>query len=1403
MENANSLKKVIELYIKNISSPIKNKVSELEVRFGVFEPPIRDVYRKKDLSKKPITRIDFENVVKYLKASGFTLDDSLGETPEQYYLRITEVTPIKSDEKRELLKASNTRLEIRGLDLIKKYCMYNDIKKIIQESPERANNMIKFTQKMAPLYDIKDAHSMVQPIKFDDFNYRISYKMEEDFPLHLPKSKESIENWQNVKKTFRFIKRYRFSHPNLPVFIDMSIVKTNQKDKNKGFVLIPTYTIQQAYVFDNPEFYEIEIEVSNKDSEKLNNEVIMGALRKTIHVVLSGIQTTNYPVSYYEQDHVLLNYLNLIYMEKPEKYGGKSIKASDFFGPSSETLQIENLQTNTNINILTNYSVTDKADGERKLLYICPTMNDALARIYLIDMNMNVVFTGKTTTNKDLYHTLIDGEHILYDKTGKFINQYMAFDIYFTYQKKEDNKESKSTIVGVRNYKFIRLKGVDTDDAIEEKKEKYRYTILKQKIKELNLSLYGTDQCSFIINVKDFYSNINIFESCSTVLNNSEYLTYNTDGLIFTPCHLPVPIDPQHGFKVTWNKSFKWKPVDYNTIDFYVSIKRDKNGKEMIKSNFVGGQDLSSIDIDHPYKIVELRCGYSKNDRRHKNPYNDVLKIIKNEYITSRDPRGFEESYTAELFKATNPFDPLAYLCYVPLERDDFNRFVMKTEEGDEFGENSIVEFKYDAVSDYTSNAWRWKPLRLRNDKTAKLLSGQKEYGNAFHVANNNWHSIHYPITKEILMTGDNIPKGDAELYYDNNPESKKNNTKSLRIFHNIVKSKLINAVSALHSDKTLIDYAVGKAGDLKKWIHAKIEFVFGVDIFRDNILNATDGACVRYIQDYEEYNKSTLKALFVVGDSSKHIRSGDAIDTPQEKEITRSIFSSPGQHYDLGKKYGGIAKNGFQISSCQFAIHYFFKNQNSLHGFLRNVAECTQLGGYFIGTTYDGSLVFDQLKKFKKNEGIILSRETINSDENDVIFKMTKLYDETGFPDDEKSLGYTISVFQDSIGKAMDEYLVNFEYFKRLMQNYGFSLVDPKIERNMDIPSGTGYFKDFYNDIINRGDKGNRDNNEYRNVREMKEDEKFISFLNRYFIFKKVNEVDTKTIFKVIEEQAKETKENIASITIVDKKPFTATKIQSKFTIKKFVPMDDEDEKSVKPFAIIVPFREQAGEKRKEQLEKFIDYMGEYLKDIPHKIFVIEQSNDGRKFNRGKLLNVGFKMASSDDKYSHFIFHDVDLLPSVELKKFYLMVSENPIHLAHVWKDRYDYANYFGGVVSFSKKAFENINGFPNNFFGYGKEDDALFHRTTAVKYSIVKPTKGSFEDLENINFEQKNKILKDNNLKNMRGKEALKADRTNNHWKTNGLNNLEYKPIKEDNLSDDVLLYTVDIDDGTIDPK
>ena len=44
---------------------------------------------------------------------------------------------------------------------------------------------------------------------------------------------------------------------------------------------------------------------------------------------------------------------------------------------------------------------------------------------------MNVQFTGVIAGNQDYHESLIDGEHVLHDKYGAFINYYLAFDAYY------------------------------------------------------------------------------------------------------------------------------------------------------------------------------------------------------------------------------------------------------------------------------------------------------------------------------------------------------------------------------------------------------------------------------------------------------------------------------------------------------------------------------------------------------------------------------------------------------------------------------------------------------------------------------------------------------------------------------------------------------------------------------------------------------------------------------------------------------------------------------------------------------------------------------------------------------------------------------------------------------------
>jgi hypothetical protein len=208
-----------------------------------------------------------------------------------------------------------------------------------------------------------------------------------------------------------------------------------------------------------------------------------------------------------------------------------------------------------------------------------------------------------------------------------------------------------------------------------------------------------------------------------------------------------------------------------------------------------------------------------------------------------------------------------------------------------------------------------------------------------------------------------------------------------------------------------------------------------------------------------------------------------------------------------------GIAQEGFNISSCQFALHYFFENVRSMHNFVRNVAECTRVGGIFVGTCWDGKTIFNLLRNKSCGDSFSLSRFGSR------IFQITKMYDYTAFPDDELSLGYSISVFQESIGQHIVEYLVNFDFFRRVMENYGFVLMNREEATQFGFPNGgTGMFEGLYYDMI--AEVSREHTTRYGTAPEMTEDEKFISFLNRYFIFRKVRHVAAEKITKLIEDK-------------------------------------------------------------------------------------------------------------------------------------------------------------------------------------------------------------------------------------------------------------------------------------------
>ncbi|KAI9922218.1 hypothetical protein PsorP6_000223 [Peronosclerospora sorghi] len=173
---------------------------------------------------------------------------------------------------------------------------------------------------------------------------------------------------------------------------------------------------------------------------------------------------------------------------------------------------------------------------------------------------------------------------------------------------------------------------------------------------------------------------------------------------------------------------------------------------------------------------------------------------------------------------------------------------------------------------------------------------------------------------------------------------------------------------------------------------------------------------------------------------------------------------------------------------------------------------------------------------------------------------------------------------------------------------------------------------------------------------------------------------------------------------------------------------------------AILVPFRDShPTQRRRAHLNEFVHYMTDYLyrhcaaRSASFHIFILEQSLDGRKFNRGKLLNAGFDMTRNE--FDIFVFHDVDLLPGDDLSEFYTTVPHaGPMHIARVWERYNECPSYFGGIVAFTRQQFIKVNGFPNNFWGWGGEDNELYSRVVRKKLKVHAPTRRVISHVNSI---------------------------------------------------------------------
>lgn len=794
-----------------------------------------------------------------------------GHTSRLEFDRCVEYCQGISDYEQEMhedvldISADSYRISILGKSQITAYCKTNVV-------PADA-----IVIKKAPV---------AKPVQFELVDFKINLKREQ------PENDvtDLLEKLHTLDKIFRYKKRISFVNAKEGLRVDLTIVKSS---------VTAAKTFLNSGTASKPESYEIEVECTLRQKE------ILHSFLNTMFNLYRAIVDEEYFCSKKEKQEVLDEYVKICFdtsQQQPKKL---------FIGPQPVTLERVNIVDNIkgNIHVLKDYTVTEKADGERHLLFV-----NKNGRTYFINNRMNIKFSGVTL--KTIKNVILDGEFITTDILGRHIKHFAIFDAYYY-----DAKNIRDLpLVGEKNSRLSKVKEF--------------LATSKNSFKEEEYDIY----------CKDFLFGPNIFEKAHEVLSKAKTagFPYKIDGLIFTPMYNAVGAiykdQPVEKHPSVWRATFKWKPSEDNTIDFCVKYAKGSYNNPTI--SFVNSQ---------AHRTMELYVGYDPGswDRV------DARTFLEGNFTV-------RSGFVAKRFNPPNVIEKDISSCMWP-----FIDNACRCENGDIIEDDSIVEFKYDNSQAYKQEFLKWIPIRIRKDKTESYRKTKSLGGavNDLGTALNVWRSIQYPVTHEMITGKDtNIIIPDSTDAYYNRIFQDRNLYASSEMmnFHNSIKSALINQ----YKGTSVVDLACGKGGDFRKFLSAGFTRLLGYDSNRDNIENPVDGA---YKRLYTMQRGRSLKYVMLTYDLSSKIDI-KSFENDNDKHVAQVIH---GNVRDMKlHKYQDMARDKFDLVNCQFAIHYFFESETTLDNFLSNVDMYLKDDGYFIGTCLNGHAVKKELKQSKVLKG-------------------------------------------------------------------------------------------------------------------------------------------------------------------------------------------------------------------------------------------------------------------------------------------------------------------------------------------------------------------------------------------------------------------------------------------------
>jgi len=971
--------------------------------------------------------------------------------------------------------------------------------------------------------DKKRRHDM---LSVDNYQYRINVKYETDDLTDKERSYVYTQiNNKSVDKTFRKKTLHSYSKDDSYFKIDLSILKQNDKP-------VIGKTLPKN-IFNYSEHYEVEIELLN---EKINNSSKLVDKTKLDNIykeqinltgnILKILQDTQVLMDIDEMNNVIEHYIKLGFphIEK-SKILSNSNRATYFGTRQPITLAKENmvrsLGTST-YDILSNYTVTEKADGEKMMLIVYNK------NIYIMNKTYNL---KKLKIRCNIDNCIIEGEYVKRLVYDDYIEYYLIYDAHIY----DSNIIYNKKLINMTKSKDETEGGAKSENAVESDEEsdsKSTKTLKSKKSKKSRVKPIKNDKITTSINkdsrlyymhefvnnliddnshiifkVKEFeYRDPNIFRNAFKVLKEHMF-DYDIDGIIFTPDRALNDIS-DYSYNI-----FKWKPADENTIDFLVKFQ---------------GYD----DKDHTNRYA-LCVGYAE--------------------LTTVDPLSL-------IYKKERIIPDYNNLEYYP-KIFDFAKFPTKdkksftTGEQEEIKNNMIIECL--CVIDKNNNK-SWIPKKIRWDKT-KLYNTTNSIARTANdystTVKNIMSLINNPITEKMIIGEEEIKldRSIDETYYTGNIPTliEVNNYRAFQNFYG--KEPLFQLFKK--GELKLLDFACGQGGDMHKQNNnPNIKFVLGLDISYNNIYSGsglrrrydrkgnededgTDSAYKRYMQELgylkSKFRKITnpnsfLYAVMDLNKNMKYIQENgliqqeykDLFNSDLLNNATSTIYKYKSvnennnyfidllfgildkqevkKEYPALKEYYNILNtNHFDLISSQFAVHYAFANRETLDNYCQNISNNLKKGGYFFGTTMDGYTVNEALDDKKIING------TIN---DNPIWSIKRKYVKYNKKDPERNIGLTISNYFHSIGKEYDEYLVDFNLLDKKMSEYGLEKLDDKDHKELGItnPKTFYYFKDIYNENVASGKikihkKGQTD--------DIVIDEQLLPymFMYRRFIYKKV----------------------------------------------------------------------------------------------------------------------------------------------------------------------------------------------------------------------------------------------------------------------------------------------------------